>query len=159
NPWIRDVALFAALNRAHGSVPFWQWSPPLRDRDAGALAEAERALAGDIERIAIALYFFENQWAELRAYCKSRGVRLLGDLPIYVDRNSADVWAHPTLFHLDAEGLPTAVSGVPPDYFSELGQLWGNPLYRWDRMAADDFAWWRRRLARVLTHTDIVRID
>jgi 4-alpha-glucanotransferase len=158
-PWARSAALFAVLKRRHGGTAFWDWPEPLRDRDPSAIGDAEKDLAGDIETMAVSLFFFEHQWAKLRAYGHARGVRILGDLPIYVDRDSADVWSHRDLFSLDAQGLPTAVSGVPPDYFSKLGQLWGNPLYRWDRMAEDDFLWWRTRLSRALTHTDIVRID
>jgi 4-alpha-glucanotransferase len=108
---------------------------------------------------AVTLFLFEHQWAELRAYAHARGIHIVGDIPIYVDRDSCDVWSHRDLFFLDAQGLPTAVSGVPPDYFSKLGQLWGNPLYRWDRMADDDFLWWRARLMRTLAHADVVRID
>ena len=158
-PWLLDAALFAVLKRRHGGIAWWDWPRPLRDRDPDAIDAAKRDLADAIEEEAVALFFFEHQWAELRAYCHARGVRVVGDIPIYVDRNSADVWTHRDLFFLDEQGLPTAVAGVPPDYFSELGQLWGNPLYRWERMAEDDFLWWRTRLARTLAHADIVRID
>lgn len=157
--WALDAALFAVLKRRRGGAAYWDWERPLCDRDPAALAEVQRELAAEIEEEAVSLFFFEHQWAELRAYCHTRGVRLIGDIPIYVDRDSCDVWSHPHLFFLDARGLPTAVSGVPPDYFSELGQLWGNPLYRWEKMAEDDYFWWRRRLARALAQTDIVRID
>jgi 4-alpha-glucanotransferase len=157
--WALDAALFAILKRRRGGKAYWEWERPLRDRDPAAIAEARRELASEIEEVAVALFFFEHQWAALRAYCHARGVRVVGDIPIYVDRDSCDVWSHPDLFFLDEQGLPSEVSGVPPDYFSELGQLWGNPLYRWEKMADDDYLWWRRRLARALAHADIVRID
>lgn len=157
--WARDAAVFWTLKQAHGGKPFWEWPLPLRDRDPAALAEAERAHAPAIARTLATLFLFEHQWGELHAYAKARGVQIMGDLPIYVDRDSADVWSHQALFDLGEGALPSEVSGVPPDYFSAKGQLWGNPLYRWDAMAKDDFAWWRARLRRVLTHTDICRID
>ncbi|WP_044235877.1 4-alpha-glucanotransferase [Chondromyces apiculatus] len=157
--WLFDAALFSVLKRQHGGVAWWDWPVPLRDREPSALEGAKKELADAIEAEAVTLFFFEHQWAELRRYCNDRGVRVVGDIPIYVDRNSADVWTHRDLFFLDEKGLPTGVAGVPPDYFSKLGQLWGNPLYRWERMAKDDFAWWRTRLGRCLTHADIVRID
>ena len=158
-PWALDAALFAVLKRRRGGSAYWDWERPLRDREPAAIAAAQKELAAEIEEVAVTLFFFEHQWAELRAYCHTRGVRLIGDIPIYVDRDSCDVWSHPDLFFLDERGLPSAVSGVPPDYFSKLGQLWGNPLYRWEKMADDDYLWWRRRLARALAQTDIVRID
>jgi 4-alpha-glucanotransferase len=157
--WARRAAMFDVLKRRHGGKGWWDWEPALRDQEPAALEQARRDHAPEIARMKVRLFFFEAQWKELRAYCRSRGVRLLGDLPIYVDWDSVDVWCNRDLFHLDRDGRPTLVSGVPPDYFSETGQLWGNPLYRWDRMAKDDFAWWRHRLSRVLSHTDMVRID
>ena len=135
------------------------WPAPLRDRDPEALAQIEKELEAEIEEATATLFLFDHQWAELKAYCHARGVRVIGDIPIYVDRNSADVWAHRDLFFLDEKGLPTGIAGVPPDYFSELGQLWGNPLYRWERMAKDDYAWWRTRIGRALNYADFVRID
>jgi 4-alpha-glucanotransferase len=157
--WARDAAVFWTLKQAHGRKPFWEWPIALRDRDPAALAEAERTHAASIDRMVATLFLFEHQWAELHAYAKARGVQLVGDLPIYVDRDSADVWANQALFDLGEGAVPSEVSGVPPDYFSAKGQLWGNPLYNWDAMAKTNFAWWRARLRRVLTHTDICRID
>jgi 4-alpha-glucanotransferase len=157
--WARDAAVFWTLKQAHRGKPFWEWSVALRDREPAALAEAERAHADAIARTLASLFLFEHQWGELHAYAKARGVQLMGDLPIYVDRDSADVWSNQKLFDLGEGAVPSEVSGVPPDYYSEKGQLWGNPLYAWDTMAKDDFAWWRARLRRVLTHTDICRID
>lgn len=157
--WAKDAALFWALKQAHQFKPFWEWSVALRDRDPAALAEAERAHKAAVDRTLASLFLFEHQWGELHAYAKDRGVKLMGDLPIYVDRDSADVWSNQHLFDLGEGAVPSEVSGVPPDYFSEKGQLWGNPLYAWDAMAKDGYAWWRARLRRVLTHTDICRID
>ncbi len=157
--WAHDAAVFAALKKAHGGKPFWEWSNALRDREPAAIAAAEKEHQHAIERILATLFLFEHQWGELHAYARERGVTLMGDLPIYVDRDSADVWTHQDLFALGEGAVPQEVSGVPPDYFSEKGQLWGNPLYAWDAMAKDDYAWWRARLRRVLTHTDICRID
>ncbi|MFO0590284.1 MAG: 4-alpha-glucanotransferase [Polyangiaceae bacterium] len=157
--WARDAALFWALKQSYGNKPFWEWSVALRDRDPAALAKAEEEHARAIERILATLFLFEHQWGELHAYAKGRGVKLMGDLPIYVDRDSVDVWCNQSLFDLGEGAVPSEISGVPPDYFSEKGQLWGNPLYAWDTMAKDDFAWWRARLRRVLTHTDVCRID
>jgi 4-alpha-glucanotransferase len=157
--WVDDAALFWVVKQTHGGKAWWDWAPALRDRDPAALAKLRDEHASDIDVVATILFFFEHQWSKLRAYAHRAGVRIVGDLPIYVDRDSVDVWSHRSLFHLDEQGTPHGVSGVPPDYFSETGQLWGNPLYRWDRMADDDFAWWRARLHRVLAHTDVVRID
>ncbi|MBK8254657.1 MAG: 4-alpha-glucanotransferase [Polyangiaceae bacterium] len=157
--WAKEASLFWALKRAHAMKPFWEWPLGLRDREPAALAEAERTHERAIMRTLAMLFLFEHQWADLHVYAKSRGVSILGDLPIYVDRDSADVWSNQRQFDLAEGAVPLEVSGVPPDYFSEKGQLWGNPLYAWDVMANDDFAWWRARLRRVLTHTDICRID
>ncbi len=157
--WARDAAVFDALRERHGFRAWRDWEPALRDREPRALEGATRALAAGIDRRIAELYFFERQWRELCAFAREHGVSLLGDLPIYVDGNSCDVWTHRDLFELDPEGRPASVSGVPPDYFSEKGQLWGNPLYRWERMAEDDFAWWKSRLERALVHADVVRID
>jgi len=157
--WAQDAALFWVIKRKHGLRAWWDWAPALRDRDPAALEVVRREHAGEIDRELAVLFFFEAQWAELRAYANARDVQIIGDLPIYVDRDSVDVWAHKDLFHLEEDGRPKSVSGVPPDYFSETGQLWGNPIYNWDRMAKDDFAWWRARLSRVLTHANICRID
>lgn len=157
--WSQDAAVFWALKRHHQNKGFWDWEPALRDREPVALESAKKALSTEIERLRVALFFFEDQWTSLRAYAKSKSVKIVGDLPIYVDWDSADVWMHRNLFHMDKNARPTLVSGVPPDYFSELGQLWGNPLYRWEEMQKDDFAWWKARIRRTLAHTDVVRID
>ncbi|MCA9538473.1 MAG: 4-alpha-glucanotransferase [Myxococcales bacterium] len=157
--WLAETALFAALKMRGGDHPWWEWPAPLRDRDPAALANARAELADDIERVIIIQFFFDRQWRRLCAELGRRGIELIGDLPIYVDADSADVWAERHLFALDAAGRSVEVAGVPPDAFSETGQLWGNPLYRWDAMAADGFRWWIARLRRALQLTDRVRID
>jgi len=157
--WSEEGALFAALHRVERQRPWWQWPPELRERDPRALAAARDDLSDEIDRDVALQFLFDRQWQALRAHCRRRGVRLLGDVPIYVDRDSVDVWAHPEQFRLDGHRNPEVVSGVPPDYFSETGQLWGNPIYDWERMAADGFAWWRQRLGRALAQTDLVRLD
>lgn len=159
SPWAEAAGLFAALKEAHGGRPWWEWPAQLRDRDPSALASAERDLAPSVAHHVGLQHLFERQWTALRDYAADRGVRLMGDLPIYVDRDSVDVWSARSAFQLDDAGAPTAVAGVPPDYFSETGQLWGNPLYDWDRMQGDGFAWWARRLGRAFEQVDVVRID
>ena len=131
----------------------------LRTRDPGAIAEIREALSEDIETWCAALFLFERQWGEVRRYAASRGVRLVGDTPIYVGQDSVDVWANQSLFLLDDQGLPTRVAGVPPDAYSETGQRWGNPLFDWAAMAADKHQWWTARIARLLEHCDAMRID
>ena len=157
--WLSDYALFAALREAHDGAPWSDWDAPLARRHPDALAAARDRHADAVRRHAFAQFLFQRQWDALRAHAAARGVRFVGDLPIYVAYDSADVWAHQDRFQLDDAGRPTAVAGVPPDYFSDTGQLWGNPLYRWDRMARDGFAWWMRRLERLLRLVDVVRID
>lgn len=159
NDWLAETALFAALKAAHGDGAWWQWPAALRDRDPKALAAARVSLADAIERVEAIQFLFQRQWDRLHGLCRSRGIELIGDLPIYVDGDSADVWANRELFMLEADGRPAWVSGVPPDAFSDIGQLWGNPLYRWDRLAADGYRWWIARLRRALALTDRVRID
>jgi 4-alpha-glucanotransferase len=156
--WLDDYALFAALHRVH-EVAWTDWPEPLRTRDPHALDEA-RATHGDaLEQEAFNQFLFFGQWARLHTAARARGIRILGDLPIFVSPDSADAWAHQDLFELDDLGRPTRVAGVPPDYFSETGQLWGNPLYRWDRMRELGFAWWVERLRHLLRMVDVVRID
>ena len=122
-PWLRDYALFEALSQAQGGAPFWHWPAPLRDRDPNALEEARRELAADVDRIEREQYAFYVQWKRLREHARSRDVRLFGDLPFYVGPSSVETWTHRGLFQLTPSGEPAAVGGVPPDYFSELGQL------------------------------------
>ena len=157
--WLADTAHFFALKEQYDDAPWWRWPEPLRSRDRGAVLASARHLGGRIARWEALLFFVDLQWSELKAYANGKGISVLGDLPIYVNHDSADVWLNQEQFQLDAEGGLTAQSGVPPDYFSETGQLWGNPLYRWAEMEQDGFRWWVDRLRRCLDLTDIVRID
>ena len=157
--WLDDYALYCAVQEREQGKPWWQWPAALRQRDAAALARARVELAPAIAAVEAGQFFFASQWRALKDYAASRGVRLFGDIPIYVAPDSVEVWAHPQLFELDAAGLPTAVAGVPPDYFAVDGQRWGNPLYRWDAHAATGFAWWIERLRAQFALFDLVRID
>jgi 4-alpha-glucanotransferase len=156
--WLADYARFEVLSALHAG-PWWQWPAAHRDREPAAMQELDRAHAADIERVRREQCAFDVQWQRLRAYAHARGVRLFGDVPFYVAPDSADVWAHRGQFQLAADGRPKAVAGVPPDYFSETGQLWGNPLYEWTAMRDDDFALWRARVRRQLERVDLLRID
>ncbi len=157
--WLPDYALFEALTAVHGGQPWWLWPEDLRDRAPDAMHRAARELAQPIERIQTEQFAFAMQWRRLREHAQSRGVRLLGDLPFYVAPDSAETWAHRDKFQLDAQGRPSAVAGVPPDYFSATGQLWGNPLYDWPAIRADGFALWRSRVVQQLQRVDVLRID
>jgi 4-alpha-glucanotransferase len=157
--WLEDYAAFEVLSALHGGQPWWQWPAEYRDRDAAALERLRSANAAEVARLKIEQFVFAAQLQRLRAYAHARGVRLLGDVPFYVAPDSAEVWTHREQFQLDAAGLPRAVAGVPPDYFSEFGQLWGNPLYDWTRMRRDGFQFWRARIRRQLERVDLLRID
>lgn len=157
--WVEDYALFRALRDRFGQRSWTEWDAPLRDREPAALEQARAELADEVEMHAFGQFLFDRQWGAVRAHAHARGVRVIGDVPIFVSHDSADVWAHRDLFELDAEGHPTVVSGVPPDYFSATGQRWGNPLYRWDEMERQGYPWWTQRFRRVLEQVDVVRID
>ena len=157
--WLLDYALFRALRDAHGWRPWTEWPAGLRRREPSALREAGRKLRTEVERHIYAQYLFDLQWSAVREHAHRQGIRIIGDLPIFVAHDSADVWANQHLFELNEEGHPTAVSGVPPDYFSASGQRWGNPLYRWDELAEDGFRWWVERFRRTLAMVDVVRVD
>ncbi len=157
--WLEEWILFAALKAEHRGRPFWEWKRELALGRPASLRKAELLLRDEIGYHAFVQYVFERQWQRLRAGAHARGIRLMGDLPIYVAHDSADVWAHPALFDLDEQRRPRHVAGVPPDYFSKDGQLWGNPLYHWPRMLHDGFRWWRARLRANLRQTDLVRLD
>ncbi len=157
--WLDDYALFMALETAHDGAAWWQWAPALRHREAQALAEARRAHAAALRFWQFVQWCFDGQWRALKDYANARGIALMGDLPIFIARHSADCWSRPDLYQLDEQLEPTVVAGVPPDYFSATGQRWGNPLFRWDRMAADGYAWWTARVRRALAHADVFRID
>ena len=157
--WLGDWALYSALKAHAGGRPWWDWPDKLRDRDPAALAAAHAALADHIARVAAEQFFFHAQWRALRDYAAGRGLGFFGDLPIYPAPDSVEVWAHRELFELDAAGRPLAVAGVPPDYFAPQGQLWGNPLYRWEAHRRSGFAWWLGRLRAQFELFDLVRID
>jgi 4-alpha-glucanotransferase len=157
--WLDDYALFAALKQEHELREWTTWEPELVRREPQALAAARKRLRTEIRRHEVIQFLFRRQWTELRRVCSGHGIRLIGDLPIFVAHDSAEVWANPHLFFLGADGLPTVVAGVPPDYFSETGQRWGNPLYRWTRHRADGFAWWMDRLRHAFSMFDLVRVD
>jgi 4-alpha-glucanotransferase len=151
--------LFRALKDAHGGVAWIEWEPQFAARDSGSLAAARAALRDKIEAEKFYQYLFFRQWSALKAYCHERNIRIIGDAPIFVAYDSADVWSHPEMFKLDGEGRPIVVAGVPPDYFSSTGQLWGNPIYNWDAMRAAGFRWWIDRLRATLQTVDLLRID
>jgi 4-alpha-glucanotransferase len=158
-PWIDGWALWCALTRAHHGASWVDWPEPLRKRDHAALARARRDHAQEIAVHEHAQLWFRRQWRRLREHCRRHGVALLGDVPMFVAHDSADVWCNPELFYLDEAGRSTVVAGVPPDAFSETGQLWGNPLYRWERMQERGFGWWLERLGVTLARFDAVRLD
>ncbi len=157
--WLDDYALFASLKDAHGGRPWRRWPAPLRRRDPAALASARTLLVREIDFHQFRQWLFRRQWAELRTYARERGIAMIGDAPIFVALDSADAWSHPSLFLLDAESRPLEVAGVPPDYFSADGQLWGNPIYDWEAMRAEGFAWWVARMQATLSLCDAVRLD
>jgi 4-alpha-glucanotransferase len=157
--WLEDYVLFCALKDAQGGRAWTTWPDALRRRDPGALARAREELAAAIRFHAFVQLVFAAQWRSLRERAVQNGVWLIGDVPIFVAHDSADVWAHPELFALGPDGAPRAVAGVPPDYFSATGQRWGNPLYEWRVHAADGFAWWIARMQNALSRFDAVRLD
>ncbi|QFY41799.1 4-alpha-glucanotransferase [Candidatus Methylospira mobilis] len=157
--WLPDYALYVALREAHGEQAWIHWPQPLRDRDESALAAARARYARAIDRVCFEQFVFFLQWERLRKYANGKGVALLGDMPIFVALDSADVWVERHYFDLDAEGHPNHIAGVPPDYFSITGQRWGNPLYRWECMEADNFRWWLDRMKTLQRLFDGIRID
>jgi 4-alpha-glucanotransferase len=157
--WLDDFALFMALKRRDQTRVWTSWEPDIRSRDSAAMAHWRSELSEAIGTQMFMQYIFFSQWNNLRQYCHDRGVQIMGDLPVYVAHDSADVWANPHYFQLDAAGNPTVVAGVPPDYFSATGQLWGNPIYDWNVVEADGFRWWMERFRAVLQMVDLVRLD
>ena len=157
--WLPDYALFMAVKRANGMLPWYEWPEPLRLRQPGALQAARETLREDTELFTYVQFLFFRQWRALKAYLGDLGIRVIGDLPIYVALDSADVWAEPQWFQLDEKNRPVAVAGVPPDYFCADGQLWGNPLYDYDAMRRDGYSWWIRRVAGAAKLYDAIRID
>ncbi len=159
NPRVMEYAFFMALKDRHGGTPWNEWERGVRFREPSALAEARETLAREISFYAFVQYRFFSDFERLHAYARERGISLIGDLPIYVSYDSADVWASPEHFQLDAELLPTAVAGCPPDGFSPSGQLWGNPLYRWEAHEKEGYAWWVSRISEAKRRCDTLRID
>ena len=157
--WLPDFALFMALKDRFGGKPWYQWDKALKFRDSKAIETARQELKEEIRFFCFVQYLFYKQWNALRAYAHGKGIRIIGDVPIYVPYDSVEVWKDTQLFQLDEKLDPVSVAGCPPDAFSADGQLWGNPLYRWDVMAEDGFAWWIRRLAAAGELYDVVRMD
>ncbi|MCX7049440.1 MAG: 4-alpha-glucanotransferase [Candidatus Sumerlaeota bacterium] len=157
--WLDDYALYVTLKQSHGGVAWTQWPASLARREPAAMKEARQRHAAQIAACKVIQFLFFRQWASLRRFANERQIRLIGDVPIFVAQDSADVWANPHLFFLKDDGEPTVVSGVPPDYFSPSGQRWGNPIFRWKEMRKDGYAWWIARMKAVLELVDIVRID
>jgi 4-alpha-glucanotransferase len=157
--WLDDYAAFRAIKTSHNGEPWFQWSLPLRTRDPDALGKAGSQLKREIESQRFQQFLFFEAWAELKQYANGLGIKIIGDIPIFVALDSADVWCNQTQFKLNADGSPKVTAGVPPDYFSETGQLWGNPIYDWEAMRNDDFGWWTARIAFSLQTADIVRLD
>ncbi len=156
--WLDDYALFRSLKEEHSGA--WSsWPAELRLRDPDALAAARERLSSAVDFQRFIQFLFFRQWRALKAYANQRGIRIVGDVPIFVAYDSADVWAHRDLFKLDDQGNPTVVAGVPPDYFSVTGQLWGNPHYRWDRLRERGYQWWVDRIRATLSTVDVIRID
>lgn len=157
--WLETYSLFMALKDAHGLATWHTWAEDVRRRQLKSLERWNKKLDHEICCHKYQQYQFFKQWSELKKYCNERGIRLIGDMPIFIALDSTEVWAHPEMFYLDTSGKPTVVAGVPPDYFSKTGQLWGNPLYRWDVMARDNYAWWIERFRATHTLVDIIRLD
>ena len=159
NAWLSEWALYAALKEKHSGKPWTAWPAGLAARERDAIADARLKLVDAIRFHEYVQWVFFDQWAAVRKAAHARGIRIMGDVPIYVAGDSADVWANREIFQLDDHGEPTVVAGVPPDYFSETGQRWGNPLYRWDLLRQTKFRWWVSRFRAALRFADVVRVD
>ncbi|MDX2160241.1 MAG: 4-alpha-glucanotransferase [bacterium] len=157
--WLDDWTLYFAIKEKHGGKPWVDWDKDEALRDPETLIKAAEAHAAEIVEQKFIQWVFFRQWLDLKAYANNKGIRLIGDIPIFVAHDSSDVWANRELFSLDEAGNPTVIAGVPPDYFSETGQRWGNPLYRWDVLEQDGYSWWIRRVKTSLELVDLVRID
>ena len=157
--WLRDFVLYQSIHDAHSNAPWTAWPEDLRRRDESALERWRTDLKGELRFHEFVQFLFDEQWHEVRLYANHHGIQIIGDIPIYVSFDSADVWAHQQLFELDSQGAPTVVAGVPPDYFSAVGQRWGNPCYRWENLRRTDYRWWTERFRRAFELTDIVRVD
>lgn len=159
NPWVEEYALYMAVKRSRGMVSWEQWPEEIRLRRPGAVETYATVLAEDMNFFIFLQFLFFRQWDALRSYVHDKGIEIIGDLPIYVPYDSCDVWANPSLFQLDEQGVPTGVAGCPPDYFAKDGQLWGNPLYDWQKMSADGYRWWKKRIRAASRLFDVIRID
>jgi 4-alpha-glucanotransferase len=157
--WLEDYSLFLAIQASEGTSDWTQWKQELRTRRPDAIIRTQEHFAGDIRFHQFVQWQFSVQWREFRAECMANGIWLIGDVPLFVSHQSADVWAHPELFKLDAEGNPTVVAGVPPDYFSRKGQVWGVPVYRWQELQRQSYEWWIQRLRMAFTRFDANRLD
>ena len=157
--WLDDYALFMSIKEANGGGPWSEWKEPLRKRELAAMEKARADYADNIQRHSFYQFLFFRQWNRIKAYAHEKGITIIGDIPIFIAYDSADAWSNPELFFLDDESLPTVVAGVPPDYFSVTGQLWGNPLYKWSEHQKTGYAWWIERFHSVLNLVDIVRLD
>jgi len=157
--WLDDFAMFAAFSEAFGEKDWCDWPKGLRDRHSEDMQSACNEYAGAIMRQKVLQYFAANQWRKLKEYCNGQGVKIIGDVPIYLMYHSAEVWAHPELFKLDKSKKPAAIAGVPPDLFSRTGQLWDTPVYDWDAMKKEGYRWWLARMATNLRVFDMVRLD
>ena len=157
--WLPDFALFLALKDEHGGGSWLNWELPLVRRDPVALDQARARLSDGIRQHQFRQFLFFKAWRALKAHANTQGIKLIGDIPIFVSSDSSDVWAHPEIFQLDEQRQPVAVAGVPPDYFSQTGQLWGNPLYNWDVLRATGYDWWVKRFRATLEQVDLVRLD
>ncbi len=157
--WLEDFALFAAVKKRLKGKAWEDWEEGFRNRDEEFLEKTRRGLQEEIEEEKFYQHLFFSQWRLLKTYCNQRGIRLIGDIPIYVNYDSADVWAHPEIFNLDETKKPLGVAGVPPDYFSKTGQLWGNPTFRWDHLRLTGYRWWIDRISHNLRLFDILRLD
>ncbi len=157
--WLDDFALFMALKSHFHGQAWSDWPQDIRDRQPEAMKSAKKELSQAVEKERLLQYIFSDQWISLKSYCNQKGIQLIGDIPIYVDYDSADLWANPEIFKLDNEKRPYVVAGVPPDYFSETGQLWGNPIYRWDVLREMGYNWWVRRIEHNIKLFDLLRVD
>jgi 4-alpha-glucanotransferase len=157
--WLNDYALFICLKEHFCGASWTDWPPEIRDRTQPAVCEFTSRLGEAIEREKFSQFLFFRQWTELKSYCNQRHIQIIGDIPIYVSHDSSDVWTNRNYFKLDANGRTEMAAGVPPDYFSQTGQLWGNPVYCWDTMRQNSYQWWISRIRHNLSHFDIIRLD
>ena len=158
--WLDDYAFYMALRDAHQGASWHTWDKDIALRQPAALEKWQQRLADKIQYHKFLQYLFFQQWDELKSYANEQGIKIFGDVPIYVAHDSADVWANPQIFSLDSQtNEPSFMAGVPPDYFSENGQLWGNPVYRWDKLEEENFSWWVQRIQSMLDIVDLIRVD